>query len=36
MKLLGDANWWMPRWTRRVLLIRGRERTPREPALERG
>jgi len=21
MKLLGDANWWMPDWTRRVLFI---------------
>ena len=21
MKLLGDANWWMPHWTRRVLFI---------------
>jgi RND superfamily putative drug exporter len=22
MRLLGDANWWMPRWTRSALLIR--------------
>ena len=26
MRLLGDANWWMPRWTRTVL--RTRDRTP--------
>ena len=32
MKLLGDANWWLPHWTRRVLFIRD-ERVP-EPALE--
>src|SRR6201987_307214 len=32
MKLLGDANWWLPHWTRRALFIRD-ERT-REPALE--
>jgi RND superfamily putative drug exporter len=32
MKLLGDANWWLPHWTRRALFIRD-ERTP-EPALE--
>jgi putative drug exporter of the RND superfamily len=28
MKLLGDANWWMPQWTRSVLLIRQEERPP--------
>jgi RND superfamily putative drug exporter len=28
MRLLGDANWWMPQWTRRALLIRHRERAP--------
>src|SRR5207244_6092628 len=28
MRLLGDANWWMPQWTRSVLLIRGREKLP--------
>jgi RND superfamily putative drug exporter len=28
MKLLGDANWWMPHWTRRALLIRQREPAP--------
>jgi RND superfamily putative drug exporter len=22
MRLLGDANWWMPHWTRRALLVR--------------
>jgi RND superfamily putative drug exporter len=32
MRLLGDANWWMPQWTKRALFIRG-ERTP-EPATE--
>jgi putative drug exporter of the RND superfamily len=32
MKLLGDANWWLPHWTRRALFLRD-ERT-REPALE--
>jgi RND superfamily putative drug exporter len=32
MRLLGDANWWLPHWTRRALLIR-EERRP-EPALE--
>ena len=29
MKLLGDANWWMPRWTSSVLRV-----PPREPAPE--
>jgi RND superfamily putative drug exporter len=28
MKLLGDANWWMPRWTGTVLRIPHREPTP--------
>ena len=32
MKLLGDANWWLPHWTRRALFIR-EEQTP-EAALE--
>jgi hypothetical protein len=27
MRLLGDANWWMPHWTRRALFI-GRGETP--------
>jgi putative drug exporter of the RND superfamily len=34
MRLLGDANWWLPGWTRRALLI-APERPPEvEPALE--
>jgi putative drug exporter of the RND superfamily len=34
MRLLGNANWWLPQWTRRALFIREeRERSP-EPALE--
>jgi len=33
MRLLGDANWWMPSWTRSLLLIRKREPVP-EPASE--
>jgi putative drug exporter of the RND superfamily len=28
MKLLGDWNWWMPRWTKSVLRIRSSEPTP--------
>jgi putative drug exporter of the RND superfamily len=28
MKLLGDANWWMPDWAQSLLLIRRRERVP--------
>jgi putative drug exporter of the RND superfamily len=32
MRLLGSANWWLPHWTRRALLIR-EERAP-EPILE--
>src|SRR5919202_4291979 len=28
MRLLGDANWWMPGWTRSLLLIRHREPVP--------
>jgi RND superfamily putative drug exporter len=31
MRLLGDANWWLPHWTRRALFIREERR---EPALE--
>jgi RND superfamily putative drug exporter len=30
MKLLGEANWWMPQWARRVLFIR----PERQPAVE--
>ncbi|HEY8645328.1 MAG TPA: hypothetical protein VIL77_05545 [Gaiellaceae bacterium] len=28
MKLLGDANWWMPKWTGTVLRIPHREPPP--------
>jgi RND superfamily putative drug exporter len=28
MRLLGDANWWMPSRARSVLLIRGRDELP--------
>jgi RND superfamily putative drug exporter len=28
MRLLGDANWWMPQWTRKALFIDGREPAP--------
>jgi putative drug exporter of the RND superfamily len=28
MKLLGDANWWMPQWTRTVLRLPDREPVP--------
>src|SRR5919201_1398731 len=28
MRLLGQANWWMPAWTRSALLIRHREPVP--------
>jgi RND superfamily putative drug exporter len=30
MKLLGDANWWLPEWTRRALFI-PQEREPSPP-----
>jgi putative drug exporter of the RND superfamily len=33
MKLLGDANWWLPHWTRRALFIRP-ERRPEGEAAE--
>jgi putative drug exporter of the RND superfamily len=33
MRLLGNANWWMPHWTRRALFISQRE-PHREPATE--
>ena len=29
MKLLGDANWWMPKWTSTMLRIPPRERAPK-------
>jgi len=32
MKLMGNANWWLPHWTRRALFIRDERRS--EPALE--
>jgi RND superfamily putative drug exporter len=32
MKLLGDANWWLPGWTRRALFIPS-EREPTTPAV---
>jgi RND superfamily putative drug exporter len=28
MRLLGDANWWMPDWTKSVLFIRRSEKQP--------
>ncbi len=28
MRLLGDANWWMPAWAHRPLLIRAPEELP--------
>jgi putative drug exporter of the RND superfamily len=28
MRLLGNANWWMPSWTRMMLLLRGPELRP--------
>ncbi len=35
MRLLGNANWWLPQWTRRALFIREEERPPEaKPALE--
>ena len=35
MKLLGDANWWMPRWTSSVLRIPHRVRGAQDRARER-
>jgi putative drug exporter of the RND superfamily len=32
MKLLGDANWWMPQWTRTVLRLPEREAAPKVAA----
>lgn len=29
MKLLGDANWWMPDWTRTALHLPARKPPPR-------
>jgi len=28
MRLLGDANWWMPRWTGTILRVRQPEPAP--------
>jgi RND superfamily putative drug exporter len=28
MRLLGEANWWMPHWTRRALFLPTRETLP--------
>jgi RND superfamily putative drug exporter len=33
MRLLGNANWWMPTWTRKALFLRHHDRL-REPAAE--
>ena len=33
MRLLGDANWWMPHWTRKALFIDRRE-SPGAPAAD--
>jgi RND superfamily putative drug exporter len=33
MRLLGDANWWMPEWAKTVLLVRRGDKLP-EPATE--
>ncbi len=32
MRLLGDANWWLPHWTRRALFIREERRPEAEGA----
>ena len=34
MKLLGEANWWMPHWTRRVLFIPAEGSPDAAPAFE--
>ncbi|HEY2354239.1 MAG TPA: MMPL family transporter [Gaiellaceae bacterium] len=34
MKLLGEANWWLPDWMRRVLFIRDEPEPAAPPALE--
>ena len=33
MKLLGDANWWMPNWLGIVLRVERREPVPENPVL---
>ena len=32
MRLLGEANWWMPDWTRTALFLPKRERAPEAAA----
>ena len=34
MRLLGQANWWMPQWTRSALFLPKREKVPEVPAAE--
>src|SRR5262249_43291351 len=34
MKLLGNANWWLPRWTRRALFIRDKRAPAAEAAFD--
>ena len=34
MRLLGDANWWMPAWTRSMLRLRDPEPAAPEVAIE--
>src|SRR5438309_2626790 len=34
MRLLGDANWWLPHWTRKALFIGPERRQDSQPALE--
>ena len=34
MKLMGDANWWMPDWTRRALFLSPAEKRLSTPAPE--
>jgi putative drug exporter of the RND superfamily len=34
MKLLGNANWWLPHWTRRALFIREKRRPEAEAAFD--
>jgi RND superfamily putative drug exporter len=35
MRLFGDANWWMPEWTRIALRISLRRPPPRAPSTQR-
>jgi RND superfamily putative drug exporter len=34
MRLLGNANWWLPHWTRRALFIGDERRPEQAPVLE--